>query len=191
MKTVICPLALSDRESAFLQALQEHFSAACNLAAAIARQHHCTARVALHHLAYQPLRARFPQLGAQMVCNAIYTVARTFKQLGLQRSNAPLPRLVFAPTAPVFFDQRTLTLKEQQVSLFTLDGRLHFNLSLNEASAQLLSTLALKEVVLMGQAGRYSLHFFLEAKSPQLPAHLVTDAQQQQVFVDSAYTCNL
>ena len=185
MKTVICPLNLSDQEARFLQTLQQQFSAACNLAAAIARQHHCTARVALHHLAYHALREHFPQLGAQMACNAIYTVARTFKQLELQRTNTPLPRLIFAPTAPVFFDQRTLTLKDRHVSLFTLDGRLRFNLNIDEESAYLLSNLALKEVVLMGHSGQYTLHFFLEAKSPQLPAHLVTDLQQQQVFVDS------
>ena len=34
-------------------------------------------RVALHHLAYRQLREQFPEMGSQMVCNAIYSVSRT------------------------------------------------------------------------------------------------------------------
>ena len=188
MKKVICPLNIPAERKGFLEALQKRFAEACNTTAELARKHHCTARVALHHLAYHTLRQQFPDLGAQLACNAIYTVARLFKQLNLPRS-APLPRLHFTATAPVFFDQRTLTLKDRQVSLFTLDGRLRFELDIPTQVIQLLQTEEIKEIVLFQQQGHYALAFFLQAKPAVLPACIQTDSTRQHITIHTDTPC--
>ena len=74
-----------------------------------------------------------------MVCNAIYSVSRTCR-LVLQHPNSPLniakrpgtalPLLVFLPNSPVYFDRHTLSLKDEKLSIYTLDGRMHFQLAL-------------------------------------------------------------
>lgn len=188
MKKVICPLNIPAERKGFLEALQKRFAEACNTTAELARKHHCTARVALHHLAYHTLRQQFPDLGAQLACNAIYTVARLFKQLNLPR-NAPLPQLHFTATAPVFFDQRTLTLKDRQVSLFTLDGRLRFELDVPPEIVQMLKEENIREIVLFRHHGRYALAFFLQAKPNTLPACIQTDSTQQYITIQTEMPC--
>ncbi len=44
-------------------------------------------RVALHHLMYRNLRDQFPEMGSQMVCNAIYSVSRTCREWSFQFSD--------------------------------------------------------------------------------------------------------
>ena len=61
--------------------LAEAFARACNATVPFVQEHRCWNRVALHHLAYYSLRERFPELGSQMVCNAIHRVASAYKTL--------------------------------------------------------------------------------------------------------------
>ncbi|NBT92621.1 MAG: hypothetical protein EBT37_08500, partial [Betaproteobacteria bacterium] len=68
------PLNTSTEQSTRLKALQAVFAQACNALAPIVQQTKVWNRVALHHLMYRNLRERFPELGSQMVCNAIYSV---------------------------------------------------------------------------------------------------------------------
>jgi len=99
-------LGLSAPQAAQLQALQLQFAQVCNALAPMVQQTRVWNRVALHHLAYRNLRAQFPALGSQMVCNAIYAVSRTSRMVfqhpdspfALQRLNEelPLPLLHFA-----------------------------------------------------------------------------------------------
>jgi len=52
------------------------------------------------------------QAGFAQVCNAIYSVSRT---------------------CPVYFDRHTLSVKDDQLSMYTLDGRMLFALALQAA----------------------------------------------------------
>ena len=131
-------------------------------------------RVALHHMHYRALRLKFPALGSQMVCNAIYAVSRTSRlvfqmpaspfslaKLGSQ----PLPLLQFANSCPVYFDRHTLSIKGSSLSLFTLDGRMHFELTLPEAQLALFKVAKLKEIALTRRLdGLYELAFWLESQ---------------------------
>ena len=130
-------LQVTAEEGQRLEALQAAFAAVCNALAPLVQQNRCWHRVTLHHLAYKPLREQFPQVGSQMICNAIYAVSRTGRvvyqhpdspfnvaRLGEQ----PLPRLRFAPDSPVYFDRHTLSITAGQLSLYTLDGRIRFAL---------------------------------------------------------------
>lgn len=190
MERVSVDLCVSEDAARFLSRLQARFAMACDFTAEEARRNGCFARVALHHAVYSRLRERFADLGAQMACNAIYTVARTYRQLRPNRSQArwgvnEAPRLRFALTAPVFFDRHTLSLRGSRVSMFTLDGRLRFDLKLRPEQAELLNEGAVKEVVLTGGDRPYRLVFFIAEKATEMPARVAAIEAGEAVLVDS------
>ena len=136
------PLLTSSEQFERLEALQAVFAQVCNALAPEVQRTRIWNRVVLHHMHYRSLREKFPALGSQMVCNAIYAVSRTSRMIFqapaspffLQKlGNKALPLLQFASNCPVYFDRHTLSIKGSKLSLFTLDGRMHFELTLTEA----------------------------------------------------------
>jgi hypothetical protein len=114
------------------------------------------------------MRQRFPQVGSQMVCNALYSVSRASRfvyqhpqsPFNLQRlAGRPLPCLRFLPESPVYFDRHTLSLKHGQASMYTLDGRMRFNLPLVPEDEQRFRNARLREIVLLAQGERFELQF--------------------------------
>lgn len=151
-----------------LVALQLEFSNVCNVLAPVVRDTRCWNRVALHHMAYRKLREQFPEIGSQMVCNAIYSVARICRLVfqspespfNIQRmGNKALPLVRFLPSAPVYFDRHTLSLRQGTLSMFTLDGRLHFELNLSEVDTLRFKQQKLIETVLNLRGEHYFLSF--------------------------------
>jgi hypothetical protein len=152
-----------------LLALQRAFAQVCNAIAPTVAQTRIWNRVALHHMVYRTLRAQFPAVGSQMACNAIYAVSRMARIvyqhpaspfLATKMPSGPLPLLHFVDTAPVYFDRHTLSLKDGQLSLFTLDGRMRFELGLNADDERSFREHKLREVVLSRQAeGGFTLRF--------------------------------
>lgn len=171
------PLVGEPDKLARLQSLQQVFARACNALSPVVQQHRCWNRVALHHLTYRALRDQFPDLGSQMVCNAIYSVCRTAR-LVYQHPRSPfnvgrggasaqieLPRLVFLPNSPVYFDRHTLSVKNDRLSMYTLDGRVHFDLALPPGQLSLFVKHRLREVVLQGEVPHgYRLCFELDGE---------------------------
>ena len=165
------PLDASPEQVARLQALQSGFAQVCNALAPLVQQTRVWNRVALHHLAYRQLREQFPGMGSQMVCNAIYSVSRTcrlvFQHPGspfhLSRlGDKPLPLLRFSDACPVYFDRHTLSLKAGQLSMFTLDGRMRFQLALGAQDEERFHTQKLREIILSRRSdGIYELAFML------------------------------
>ncbi|WP_295857569.1 hypothetical protein [uncultured Xylophilus sp.] len=167
------PLDTSPEQAARLLALQATFAQVCNALAPLVQSTKCWNRVTLHHLAYKSLRQQFPEVGSQMVCNAIYSVSRTGR-LVFQHANSPfnlnrlgdkpLPLLRFTDTCPVYFDRHTLSLKAGQLSMYTLDGRMRFHLTLAEAQEAAFHQQKLREIVLTRRAdGVFQLSFLLSA----------------------------
>ena len=151
-----------------LRELQAAFAAVCNALAPLAQQTVCWNRVALHHQAYRPMRQQFPALGSQMICNAVYSVSRACRLIyqhpqspfNLQRmTGKPLPVLRFLPNSPVYFDRHTLSLKDGLASMYTLDGRMRFNLPLAPADEQRFRHGKLREIVLFEREGGFALSF--------------------------------
>lgn len=180
-----------DRER--LVRLQEAFASACNEVAALAQQTRCWNRVALHHMAYRELRSRHPGLGSQMACNVIHAVSRACRAVYQGRGSpyslqalgaAPLPRVQFDREAPVYFDRHTLSIRNRQASLFTLDGRIRFEIALAPGDETRLAAERLVEILLHRRQGEYVLDFFLAAAAPGqalpkeevLPAFIRVDA---------------
>ena len=167
------PLNTNPEQFARLQALQSAFAEVCNALAPEVKKSRVWNRVALHHLHYRTLREKFPALGSQMICNAIYAVSRA-SRLVFQTPGSPfnltklgnkaLPLLQFADSCPVYFDRHTLSIKGTKLSLFTLDGRMHFELTLPEEQLLLFKVAKLREISLTRRLdGLYELAFWLEA----------------------------
>jgi hypothetical protein len=188
MKSVIrVPLNTTPEQYARLQALQSAFAQVCNALAPEVQRTRVWNRVALHHLFYRALRDKFPALGSQMVCNAIYAVSRTSRLIFqtpaspfslAKLGDKPLPLMQFADSCPVYFDRHTLSVKGNKLSLFTLDGRMHFELTLPEEQLLLFRVAKLREIVLTRRLdAAYELAFWLEPAEleptqPLIPEYL-------------------
>lgn len=166
--TLCISLNTSPEQMAKLQALQAAFAEVCNALAPIVQATRCWNRVTLHHLAYRSLRERFPNLGSQMVCNAIYSVSRTCR-IVLQHpaspweitklGERPLPLLRFLANSPVYFDRHTLSLKDGRLSMYTLDGRMRFHIELKAEDEARFHHEKLREIVLQNAPQGYQLSF--------------------------------
>ncbi|OGB04536.1 MAG: hypothetical protein A3E79_12280 [Burkholderiales bacterium RIFCSPHIGHO2_12_FULL_61_11] len=182
------PLNGSPEQLASLRALQQGFAQVCNALAPMVQQNRCWNRVTLHHLAYKQLRDKFPAMGSQMVCNAIYSVSRTGRLVyqhpespfNLNRlAGKPLPLLRFADNCPVYFDRHTLSVKDGQLSMYTLDGRIRFHLALRPEDEASFHEKKLREVVLSRTlADGFELSFLFLTPTPgeEIPA-----AQEQDM----------
>jgi len=170
MKNVLrIPLNTTPEQLDRLLALQRVFAQVCNVLAPVVAQTRVWNRVALHHLMYRTVRERFPELGSQMVCNAIYSVSRTCRVVyqspgspfNLARlGDKPLPLLRFSDMCPVYFDRHTLSVKNGQLSMFTLDGRMRFALVLQAQAEAQFKEQKLFEIVMARQAdGLFALSF--------------------------------
>ena len=162
------PLTVAPEQRDRLRALQLAFAKVCNVLAPVARETRCWNRVALHHMMYRTLREQFPQLGSQMVCNAIYSVSRTCRLVyqapgspfNMARwGDRPLPSITFAPTSPVYFDRHTLSIKGNHLSMFTLDGRMRFELGLTPEDERRFHNEKLHEIMLSSKKDGFSLTF--------------------------------
>ena len=171
------PLNTTPEQYARLQALQSAFAQVCNALAPEVQKSRIWNRVALHHMYYRVLRERFPALGSQMICNAIYAVSRTSRMV-FQTPGSPfnltklgekgLPLLQFADSCPVYFDRHTLSIKDHKLSMFTLDGRMHFQLTLSNEQLMLFKVAKLREISLKRRPdGIFELMFWLELNAEQ------------------------
>lgn len=155
--TLRIPLNTNAEQHARLAQLQSAFANVCNALSPTVQQTKVWNRVALHHLKYRSLREQFPDMGSQMVCNAIYSVSRTCRMVFqhpqspfnlVRMGERPLPLLRFSDNCPVYFDRHTLSVSKGQLSMYTLDGRLRFALALSAENEADFVTKKLREIVL-------------------------------------------
>ena len=165
---VLLRLDATPEQLACLERLQFAFAEVCNELGGLVKETRCWNRVALHHLAYHQIRERFHELGSQMVCNAIYSVSRSarvvYQGAGSpwnieKRQGLELPVMRFAPSAPVFFDRHTLSVKKGRLSLYTLDGRMRFDMEISEGNERRFAEEKLKEIQLRRDQQGFCLLF--------------------------------
>jgi hypothetical protein len=174
-KRLTIHLTPSSEQVQYLEALQRNFVEICNAISTIVQASGCWNRVALHHMVYHKMRIQFPNLGSQMICNAIYSVSRATR-IVLQHPKSPwniennpslkIPRILFLSQSPVFFDRHTLSLKGDRLSMYTTNGRIHFDLTLSEVERSAFHDAKLKEVILVSQQGKFSLQFYFGDEAP-------------------------
>lgn len=185
------PLDTNPEQLARLVSLQDAFTTVCNAMAPTVQKSRCWNRVALHHMVYKSLREQFPALGSQMVCNAIYLVSRTSRllfqhpqsPLNLSKlGDKPLPLLHFAANCPVYFDRHTLSVKDGQLSLFTLDGRMRFQLALGPQDEAAFRHKKLREIVLARAADHlFELCFTFLEEGDDAAAEQSADEHQGEI----------
>src|SRR5207244_4202651 len=93
----------------------------------------------------------------QMVCNAIFSVCKAYRSqrtLGRTPQDTPVPPLSFHRTS-VHFDHRTYTLKDETVSLNTLQGRMRVPMILGDHQRKILTSGLPKEAELVFRAGQW------------------------------------
>jgi hypothetical protein len=200
MNISLCvPLNTTPEQLLRLQTLQAAFAQVCNALAPTVQQTKVWNRVALHHLMYRSLRDRFPELGSQMVCNAIYSVSRTCRMV-FQHANSPfnlarlgdkpLPLIRFADNCPVYFDRHTLSVKDGRLSMYTLDGRMRFALALKPADEANFKEKKLCEIVMSRSVdGLFQLSFlFSDGQAPETsePGGLGDPEVPEYVMVEEA-----
>lgn len=197
---LLIPLNESPDQFAKLCSLQATFAQVCNSLAQQVQQSHCWNRVTLHHLAYKNLRETFPAMGSQMVCNAIYSVSRTSRLVyqhpdspfNLSQLNGkPLPLLRFANTCPVYFDRHTLSIKNGRLSMYTLEGRIRFDVVLSPEDENSFHQNKLREVALArSDAGGFGLSFLFSLPSqvdkPIAAGSLDSGQIPEYVMIDEA-----
>jgi IS605 OrfB family transposase len=165
LRTASIRLNVSTDQAAALAALQAAYADACNRLVPIVAQHRCWNRVDLHRLAYARLRKETP-LGAQMVCNAIFSVCKAYKaqkELGRIKKDEPVP-VVHFDRASIHFDKRTYSIKGECLSLYTLSGRIAVPMVLGEHQRRIMASGKAKEAELVCRKGRWYFNLVVESE---------------------------
>lgn len=158
-RTVSLKLTLSDYES--LSQMMHSFSKVCNAIVPFARENRCWNTVSLHHLCYYKIREKFPEIGSQMVCNAIRKVCASYKVLKIKKSEE-VPLIVFKTTSSVHYCARTFSLKENALSLFTLNGRIKCSYKIGAHQERYLAQGKAKEGELIKKGNRWFFNLVLD-----------------------------
>src|SRR6202035_3664426 len=115
-RTASIKLSVSKEQGQKLFALTEAYLSACNQLVPYVIENRCWNRVALHNLSYSKIRAISP-LGSQMVCNAIFSVCKAYKNRLIAKGEE-IPVICFHRNRSIHFDKRTYTLRGNILSLY-------------------------------------------------------------------------
>jgi len=165
LRTASIRLNVGPDQAAALAALQAAYADACNRLVPTVVEHRCWNRVDLHRLAYTRLRKETP-LGAQMVCNAIFSVCKAYKSqkaLGRIKKDEPVPVVRF-DRASVHFDKRTYAIKGERLSLYTLFGRISVPMVLGGHQRRIMESGKAKEAELVCRKRRWYFNLVFESE---------------------------
>lgn len=117
-----------------LRATLERANAACDFIAELAWEHQTFGQFALHKISYEATRARFG-LSAQVVVRCIKKVCDAY---ALDKK----VKRTFKPHGAISYDERILTYKieAQEVSIWTVEGRIKMPFVCGKRQKQLLQT---------------------------------------------------
>jgi putative transposase len=159
-RTISIKLSVTKEQSEKLSALQEAYLSVCNQIVPIAIEHRCWNRVALHNLSYSKVRETSP-LGSQMVCNAIFSVCKAYKnKLIAKGENIPVIR--FHRHRSVHFDKRTYTIRGNGLTLYTLQGRIQVSMQRGPFQEVYFSAGVPKEAELICKKGIWYFNLVLD-----------------------------
>lgn len=140
--------------------LQDAYFDACNAIVPAVVEHRCWNRVALHKLTYYKVRASSP-LGSQMVCNAIFSVCKAYKNRLIEKSEE-VPVIRFHKNRSIHFDKRTYTIKGDILSLKTLKGRIEVKMKMGAFQQNYYSQGVPKEAELVCRKGRWYFNLVMD-----------------------------
>ena len=159
-RTISIKLKLTKDQSTQLESLRDEFLKGCNQIVPFAVQHRCWNRVALHNICYTAIRSS-SQLGSQMVCNAIFSVCKAYKNKCIVKGeNVPVIR--FHKNRSIHFDKRTYSLKGNSLSLYTLQGRMRVEMQMGPFQQTYFSQGIAKEAELTFRKGHWYFNLVLD-----------------------------
>jgi putative transposase len=164
LRTASIKLDATTAQATALAALRAAYAEACNRLVPVVQEHRCWNRVALHQLAYAMLRTH-TSLGAQMCCNAIFSVCKAYRsqsERGRMANDIPVPVLRFN-RASVHFDKRTYSLRGNTVSLYTLGGRIAVALRPGDHQRRIMASGSPKEAELLCRRGLWYFNLVIES----------------------------
>lgn len=164
-RTVSLKLNLSRQQSDALLETQKAFANACNQAVPAVVENRCWNRVTLHHLCYYRIRESNPSLGSQMVCNAFQKVCSSYKVLTIKKSQ-DVPTVIFKNTGSVHYDKRTYSVKENRLSLYSVNGRITCEYSTGDFQREYLESGTVKEAELIRKGKRWFFNIVLDIPDP-------------------------
>lgn len=130
LRTASIRLDVTSEQAARLSALRSAYAEACNRLVPLVQAERCWNRVALHRLGYRRLRQE-TSLGAQMACNAIFSVCKAY------RSQQAAGRI--APDTPVpllRFNRASAAGMAKEAELLCRHGKWFFNLVVESLDAE-------------------------------------------------------
>jgi putative transposase len=163
-RTISIKLGVTKDQGQKLFELQEAYISACNQIVPFVIEHRCWNRVALHNLSYSKIRANSP-LGSQMVCNAIFSVCKAYKNKLISKGEK-IPLIQFRPSRSIHFDKRTYSLRGDSLSLYTLGKRIQVTLKPGSFQQEYLKMGVPKEAELVCKKGSWYFHLVLDLPDP-------------------------
>nr|WP_245393793.1 transposase [Allomeiothermus silvanus] len=156
--TLRCTLKPTPEQAAALAATVRLFAQGCNHALRVAKEHGEFRRFKLHRLVYRDLRAM--GLSANL---AVQAIARVGKKKG--------SRAKFYQPTSCTFDPRTLSLREESVSLTTVAGRMLIPMKLGNYQRGVLKRARSVQggVLTQGPKGRWYINLILRLDVPTPP----------------------
>ena len=165
-RTISIRLKTAKEQGGKLLLLQEAYHAACNDLVPYVVEHRCWNRVALHNLSYSKIRAK-SFLGSQMVCNAIFSVCKAYKNRNIVKDEE-VPVIQFRKNRSIHFDKRTYSIKGNIVSLYTLKGRMKVEMEMGSFQESYFSQGIPKEAELICKKGKWYFNLVLDLPNAPL-----------------------
>lgn len=187
-RTLVVQLKPTPEQARILQQTMQEHTACFNEVARLGFEAGCRNGVELHKQTYYPLRAKYPDLPAQLVCAARVKATEAVKSAltWKQKHAARYPKLVakaekqgrkppvFKPVkaplsacAPIRYDARSywVKLKNLTCSLASVAGRLEMGFTIPKHSER-YSDWTVSSADLCFRQGRYFLHIVVSQPSP-------------------------
>jgi len=117
MKTLSIKLLASKEQEVSLKKTTDLFVEACNYLSGEAFQYQKFNKIMLQRLCYRECRDKFPKITSQLVIRAIGVVCDSYRRRQ-DKQNTFSSRMAV-------YDARILSWKDQEVSIWTVDGRFH------------------------------------------------------------------
>lgn len=160
-RTVSLKLDLTQEQSESLSHTQIAFSKGCNAIVPFALENRCWNQVALHQLCYYKVRKDLPNLGSQMICNAIRKVCASYKVLKIKKSQE-IPTITFKDSSSIHYCARTFSLKGETLSLYSINGRIRCKYKTGTHQEHYLEKGKIKEGELVRKGKRWFFNLVLD-----------------------------
>jgi putative transposase len=168
-RTISVKLLVTREQGVLLSELRDEFLSVCNRIVPTVVEHRCWNRIALHNLVYSAIRAS-STLGSQMVCNSIFAVCTAYKAKVVP-NDKPVPTICFHRNRSVHFDKRTYSIKDNIVSLYTLQGRIRVAMKPGAFQQSYLEQGMPKEAELVFRKGTWYFNLVLDLPDPRQIPH--------------------